>query len=160
MTDRIRLDDMTDDQLDQLYAEVDEKAEQLRFLRANTLPELRRRVEHEQGGKARWRERAKQAEAKLAAVRKLCSEPDSHPGHDHICPNDILAAMDGQLDHSTDARKATAKPSHESDIRTDEDGWYVSCQDCDARDEVGSEHDAEAWAERHKANPDEVRGLG
>lgn len=42
--------------------------EQLRFLHANTLPELRRNVEHEQASKARWRERAEQAETKLDAL--------------------------------------------------------------------------------------------
>jgi hypothetical protein len=43
--------------------------------------------------------------------------------------------------------------AHECHIREDEDGWHVSCtnRDCDGREDVGSEHDAEEWTERHQA---------
>jgi hypothetical protein len=45
-------------------------AEQLRFLHDNTLPELRRSIEHDQASKARWRARAEKAEAALAALHE------------------------------------------------------------------------------------------
>lgn len=128
---------------------------------------LRRELAVEEAHAAREMAVAVVAETKVAAVRAL-HERDDSSSFGPWCgtcmarwPCQTVRAIDGQLDHSTDARKAINEPSHDSDIREDGYGeWYVSCQDCDARDEVDSEHDAEAWAERHKANPDEVRGLG
>lgn len=95
---------ITDPQLDQLHAELDEKTEQLRFLHANTLPELRRNVEHEQASKARWRERAEQAEAKLADIRALADqlEADASSTDGGLCDgwwdasDRIRTVLDGQ----------------------------------------------------------------
>lgn len=64
MTERIRLDDMTDDQLDHLYAEL----EQLRLI-AKVNHGLHRAAHDE----------AIAAEAKLAAVRALHERDDSSP---------------------------------------------------------------------------------
>ncbi len=48
--------------------------EQLRFLHDTTLPELRRSIDHERAGKARWRARAEQAEAALVTARAGATE--------------------------------------------------------------------------------------
>lgn len=31
----------------------------------------------------------------VARAREVCSEPTPHPSHDHLCPDDILRALDG-----------------------------------------------------------------
>lgn len=107
---------ITDDQLDQLYSELERATvardiaesrakdwKQAHRVNVGLISQATARAEAEMAN-------ALAAEAKLAAVRALCSEPDGHPGHDHICPADVLAAIDGELDHSADARKATTEP--------------------------------------------------
>lgn len=99
MTDRPDASSITDDQLDALYAEVDRltitlgiaesRAEDWRRahrVQVGLLDQATARAEAEMAN-------AQAAEAKLAAVRALCSEPEGHPGHDHICPTDVLAAI-------------------------------------------------------------------
>jgi hypothetical protein len=52
-------------EVQRLKAELASAREDTAFLERNTLPELRRTVEHHQAGKQRWRERAQKAEAGL-----------------------------------------------------------------------------------------------
>ncbi|MGW4810524.1 hypothetical protein ACWEPB_02615 [Kitasatospora cineracea] len=59
-----------------------------------------------------------------------------------------LAALHGQTPQPAEPR------THNSHIWEDEDGWHVSCEhyDCpDSSRDVGSEYDAEEWAEQHQA---------
>jgi hypothetical protein len=57
-------------------AERDGLREELRFLRENTLPELRRTAEHHEAGKKRWRDRAERAEAERDELRQaMAAEP-------------------------------------------------------------------------------------
>lgn len=62
-------------ELTAVRAELDEARQQLEvrighlsFLERNTLPELRRTIEHHQDGKQRWRERAETAETRVAEL--------------------------------------------------------------------------------------------
>lgn len=71
----------------------DVAAEQLDFLHRVTLPDLRREVQHHQDGKARWRERAETAEARVAELEAE------------------LAVANGVLDDAAQARRdGTACP--------------------------------------------------
>jgi chromosome segregation ATPase len=51
-----------------LTAELTRASEDIAFLERNTLPELRRTVQHHEDGKKRWRERAEKAEARVAEL--------------------------------------------------------------------------------------------
>lgn len=53
-------------------AELAARTEHIDFLERNTLPELRRTVQHHIDGKQRWRARAEKAEARVSAVLDLC----------------------------------------------------------------------------------------
>ncbi|MFI9344991.1 hypothetical protein ACIG0D_27550 [Streptomyces sp. NPDC052773] len=55
-------------EVQRLKAELASAQEDSAFLQRNTLPELRRAVEHHQDGKKRWRERAQRAEARVAEL--------------------------------------------------------------------------------------------
>ncbi len=48
------------------YEQIAGELERLYQLDTRVMPDLRRQIEHHQDGKARWRERAREAEAKLA----------------------------------------------------------------------------------------------
>jgi len=65
---------------DQARRQLDARTEDIAFLERNTLPELRRTVEHHKDGKERWRERAEKAEARVAEL-----EAASEPVHFGIC---------------------------------------------------------------------------
>jgi hypothetical protein len=55
-------------EVERLKAELAQAREDAAFLERNTLPELRRTVEHHQAGKQRWRGRAQKAEARVAEL--------------------------------------------------------------------------------------------
>lgn len=54
-------------EVDRLRAELADREEDLAFLHRNTLPELRRESQRHEDGKKRWCNRARKAEAALAA---------------------------------------------------------------------------------------------
>ncbi|MFF3928165.1 hypothetical protein [Streptomyces hirsutus] len=56
--------------------ELDQAQESIDFLERNTLPDLRRQIQHHQDGKARWRERAEKAEARVAELEPAAVEDD------------------------------------------------------------------------------------
>ena len=57
---------------DEARRQVERRTEDVAFLERNTLPDLRRQIQHHQDGKKRWRERAEKAEdAKLRALEVL-----------------------------------------------------------------------------------------
>ncbi|MFK4869039.1 hypothetical protein ACI3K4_27875 [Streptomyces sp. CSMPJR101] len=60
--------DRDDAEYAQAIKERDRALEALEFQERNTLPELRRQVEHHKDGKQRWRERAEKAEARVAEL--------------------------------------------------------------------------------------------
>ncbi|MFF1834168.1 hypothetical protein ACFVXE_08175 [Streptomyces sp. NPDC058231] len=74
MTDRIPLDDLTSDQLDQLYDERNAALERLNFLDLSMMPDMRRRTASDAAAIKRWRDRAEQAEAAIDRVRALVAE--------------------------------------------------------------------------------------
>lgn len=53
-----------------LRAELDARNEDLAFLERNTLPELRRTIQHHEDGKKRWRKRAEKAEAHVRELER------------------------------------------------------------------------------------------
>lgn len=55
-------------ELERTRAELAARREDIAFLERNTLPELRRNVEHHKAGKQRWRTRAEKAEARVSAL--------------------------------------------------------------------------------------------
>jgi hypothetical protein len=55
-------------EVERLKAELASAREDAAFMERNTLPELRRTIEHHQAGKQRWRERAVKAEARVAEL--------------------------------------------------------------------------------------------
>jgi len=57
---------------ERLKAELASAREDTTFMERNTLPDLRREIEHHKAGKQRWRERAETAETRLSAVLDLC----------------------------------------------------------------------------------------
>jgi hypothetical protein len=59
-------------EVERLKAALASAREDAAFLERNTLPELRRTVEHHQAGKKRWRDRAEKAEARLSSVLDIC----------------------------------------------------------------------------------------
>jgi hypothetical protein len=71
-------------EVERLKAELASAREDAAFMERNTLPELRRTVEHHQAGKQRWRERAEKAEARVAELEAEQQPPDA--GDDD--PND------------------------------------------------------------------------
>ena len=92
-----------------LRAELDRRTEGLAFLERNTLPELRRDVEHHQAGKQRWRERAERAEARVA--KTLCTEADEIVAHcpDHGSKDGVW--MDCHCAVADDMRRRAAAPA-------------------------------------------------
>jgi hypothetical protein len=57
-----------------LRAELDRAREDIAFLERNTLPELRREVEHHKDGKERWRKRAEKAEPERDALQQRLNQ--------------------------------------------------------------------------------------
>jgi hypothetical protein len=55
-------------------AELDRRTEHLAFLERNTLPELRRTIQHHEDGKKRWRDRAEKAEARVRELERPAVE--------------------------------------------------------------------------------------
>ncbi|MEU5974379.1 hypothetical protein [Streptomyces sp. NPDC047315] len=86
-------DTITDDALDQLYTDRDFF---LRLAQDARVAEERRTTERDE-----QQTRAVRAQAALARVRtalaRLCDDVP-HPGHDHLCPDDIQRAIENALD--------------------------------------------------------------
>ncbi|MFJ7176469.1 hypothetical protein ACIQXA_08675 [Streptomyces massasporeus] len=57
-------------EVERLKAELASAREDAAFTERNTLPELRRTVEHHEAGKQRWRDRAEKAEARIAGLEQ------------------------------------------------------------------------------------------
>ncbi|MFJ4974148.1 hypothetical protein ACIP6X_02155 [Streptomyces coeruleorubidus] len=55
-------------EVERLKTQLAQAREDAAFMERNTLPELRRNVEHHQAGKQRWRERAEKAEARVTEL--------------------------------------------------------------------------------------------
>ncbi|KUH38406.1 MULTISPECIES: hypothetical protein [Streptomyces] len=138
---RPRLDEMTDDMLDALYARLDAAFERADRLATDLTAEWdvsRRLLESRQEMAAEryaWQERGDRAEARAAeleaaldrvraTVTDLCDEP--HPDHDHLCPDDVrryvLDAIDGP------ARPA---PGPEPAVHIGGSGNAEDCPACD-----------------------------
>jgi hypothetical protein len=70
-------------EVQRLKAELAREREDIAFLHRNTLPELRREVEHHKAGKQRWRDRAETAEAAvqrgLDTLRVWRDEREANP---------------------------------------------------------------------------------
>lgn len=57
-----------------LLDDLDRRTEDVAFLERNTMPELRREIQHHQDGKQRWRDRAEKAEAERDELKKRLNE--------------------------------------------------------------------------------------
>jgi hypothetical protein len=57
-------------EVERLRRELDSYKEHLAFLERNTLPELRRTIQHHEDGKKRWRDRAEKAEARVRELER------------------------------------------------------------------------------------------
>jgi hypothetical protein len=65
-------------EVERLKAELARSREDAAFMERNTLPELRRTVEHHQAGEQRWRERAEKAEARPSRFHATPAQIDAY----------------------------------------------------------------------------------
>ena len=72
--ERIPLDDLTSDQLDQLYADLDAAQDRLEHHERTTLPNLHRRIEADADTIRRWRGRAESAETRIRVLEQRVAE--------------------------------------------------------------------------------------
>ncbi|MFI9497868.1 hypothetical protein ACIG92_08355 [[Kitasatospora] papulosa] len=72
--ERIPLDNLTSDQLDQLYADLDAARDRLEHHERTTLPNLHRRIEADADTIRRWRDRAETAETRITTLENGARE--------------------------------------------------------------------------------------
>ncbi|NUK22045.1 hypothetical protein [Streptomyces lunaelactis] len=93
---RLTVDTITSDQLDALYDQLDRRREQVYAERE----QMRASFREQDAENAHLRAERDTAQAAIERVRdalnSLCADP--HPGHDHVCPDDVRAAVRAALD--------------------------------------------------------------
>jgi hypothetical protein len=89
-------------EVEHLKAELASAREDAAFMERNTLPELRRTVEHHQAGKQRWRERAEKAEARVAEL-----ETERHTTNEAL-DDAVQALRESHAAPATDRAKEAA----------------------------------------------------
>ncbi|MFB7671658.1 hypothetical protein ACFC26_09595 [Kitasatospora purpeofusca] len=115
-------------------------------------------------------QRAEQAEARITAVRALHQPVDDwswksfgcqHDGaHTRLCgtcktcsPCATIRALDGASAPTPAAITVTTDQQPklcDTQVWEDKHGWHASCWTCGEHEsDIGSEHDADAWADRH-----------